>query len=99
MRAYAEQGGRGNVAPLKLAPPKAFTMEEALRRLEAMLGRVPDWASLESFLPARLESAFERRSALASTVAATLELARVGRLQLRQGKPFGPIFLKTSQPS
>jgi segregation and condensation protein A len=99
MRAYADQTGRGNVTELRLAPPKAFTMEEALRRLETMLGHVPDWASLESFLLTGFETAFERRSALASTVAATLEMARGGRLLIRQGKPFGPIFVKTSEPS
>jgi segregation and condensation protein A len=99
MRAYAEQSVRGNVTSLKLAPPKAFTMEEALKRLQAMLGKMPDWASLESFLPTSLGTAFERRSAVASTVAATLELVREGHLQLRQGKPFGPIFIKSAEPS
>jgi len=94
LRAYADQSVRGNVTTLQLAPPKAFTMEEALRRLEGMLGRLPDWASLENFLPGELGSAFERRSAVASTVAASLELTRAGRLQLRQGRPFGPIFVK-----
>jgi segregation and condensation protein A len=59
-----------------------------------MLGRLPDWASLESFLPGELGTAFERRSAVASTVAASLELTRAGRLQMRQGRPFGPIFVK-----
>lgn len=94
LRAYADQSVRGNVTTLRLNPPKAFTMEEALRRLESMLGRLPDWASLESFLPGELGTAFERRSAVASTVAASLELTRSGRLQLRQSKPFGPIFVK-----
>jgi len=99
MRAYADQSVRGNVTALRVAPPKAFTMEEALKRLQAMLGQMPDWASLESFLPANLGTAFERRSAVASTVAATLELVREGHLQLRQGKPFGPIFVKSTEPS
>lgn len=97
MRAYAEQSGRGNVTSLRLVPPKAFTMEEALKRLQAMLGQMPDWATLESFLPETLTTAFERRSAVASTVAAMLELVREGRLQLRQGKAFGPIFIKSAE--
>ncbi|MBW8726976.1 MAG: SMC-Scp complex subunit ScpB [Inquilinus limosus] len=35
-----------------------------------------------------------RRSALASTFVATLELAKSGRLAIRQDGPFGPIWLK-----
>ena len=99
MRAYADQSVRTNVTTLTLAPPKAQTVEEALKRLEAMLGQMPDWASLESFLPGGGASAFERRSVVASTVAATLELVREGRLRLRQGKPFGPIFVKSAETS
>jgi segregation and condensation protein A len=98
LQAYADQSVRGNVTQLTLAPSKAFTVEEALRRLESVLGRMPDWASLESFLPAELTSAFERRSAVASTLTASLELTRNGRLQLRQAKPFGPIFVKAREP-
>jgi len=37
-----------------------------------------------------------RRSALASTFAATLELARSGRIELRQDRIFGPIYLRSS---
>jgi segregation and condensation protein A len=35
-----------------------------------------------------------RRTALASTFLAALELARDGRLEIRQMAPFGEIFLK-----
>ena len=96
LRAYADQSTRNNVTRLQMDPPKAFTVEEAIRRLEKTLGRMPDWASLESFLPSELTTAFERRSAVASTLAAGLELSKNGRLHLRQAKPFGPIFMKSA---
>ncbi len=99
LRAYADQAIRGNVTNLTLDPPKAFTVEEALRRFEMILGQLPDWASLESFLPPNLSTAFERRSAVASTLAAGLELSKDGRVALRQGKPFGPIFVKSTDPA
>ena len=35
-----------------------------------------------------------RRSALASTFAASLELAREGEIQIRQDGTFGPIYLR-----
>ncbi len=97
MQAYAGQAVRGKVTSLYLSPSKAYSMEEALRRLETLLGRMPDWASLETFLPREIARGFERRSALASTFAASLELARDGRVTLRQGQPFGPIFVKARE--
>jgi segregation and condensation protein A len=45
---------------------------------------------------ADLAGADYRRSALASTVVATLELARRGSLDLRQDAPFGPILVKAT---
>ena len=40
-----------------------------------------------------------RRSALAATFAATLELARSGRIELRQDRAFGPIYLRSLAPA
>jgi len=74
-------------------PLTVWTVKEALDRLVAMLGRAPDWASLEHFLPAHLADRTERRAALASTLMASLELAREGRVRLRQDAPFGPVLI------
>ena len=57
-----------------------------------MLGKIPDWSSLDLFLPPPGQSG--RRTGLASTFAATLELVRDGVLDLRQMDHFGPIFVK-----
>jgi segregation and condensation protein A len=54
---------------------------------------MPDWASLQTFLPPGL-SGIVGRSALAATFAAGLELVRTGRLQLRQDRQFGPIYVR-----
>ena len=47
------------------------------------------------FLPDELRGGVFRRSALASTFAAMLELARAGRIELRQDRAFGPIYLRS----
>ena len=70
-------------------------MDEALQRLVRFLGRVPDWRELASFLPEELRGEVFRRSALAATFAAILELARGGRIELRQDRAFGPIYLRS----
>jgi len=74
-----------------------WTVQDALRRLGAMLGSVPDWATLEQFLPDHMTSPEERRAAIASTFLAGLELARDGVLHLRQETAFGPIELRGRQ--
>ena len=58
---------------------------------------MPDWASLEAFFPTELKAGMELRSALASTFTASLELALQGRLNLRQGQTFGPIYIKEAE--
>ena len=71
-----------------------WSVKEALQRLGALLGSLPDWTSLERFLPETLGGPLERRAALASTLLAGLEMARSGAVRLRQEQAFGPIFLR-----
>jgi len=94
LRAYADQRKRAKVTSLAIRPPELHSVEEAIKRLQALVGTVPDWQTLQSFLPPDLGSGIVRRSAIASTFAATLELARSGRISLRQDKTFGPIYVK-----
>ncbi len=69
-------------------------IEEARARLERMLGRISDWSALDRLLPLEWSAGLRRRSALASTLLACLELARDGRIELRQLKPFDPVYVK-----
>jgi segregation and condensation protein A len=70
-----------------------LTLDQALVRLERMLGLQLDWMSLEYFLPETPDPAY-RRSALASSFVASLELARLGRVELAQEDHFTPLMLK-----
>jgi segregation and condensation protein A len=74
-----------------------FTVQDALKRITSLLGSMPDWASLEQFLPeigrGRPDGPLEHRAALSSTLIAGLELARGGQLHLRQEEAFGPILV------
>lgn len=72
-----------------------MTLEEALDRVGRMIGQAIEWTFLESFLPSTQDSQF-RRSALASSFLAMLELARRGRLEFAQEEPFAPIKLKAA---
>ena len=72
-----------------------MTLEEAIERVGRMIGAALDWTALESFLPATQDPRF-RRSALASSFVAMLELARLGRLEFDQLEAFAPIRLKAA---
>ncbi|MDB5678330.1 MAG: chromosome segregation protein ScpA [Sphingomonas bacterium] len=70
-----------------------MTLDAALERVSRLLGLQVDWATIESFLPDTLDGPF-RKSALASSFVAALELARMGKAELRQQSPFAPLYLK-----
>ncbi len=72
-----------------------MTLDEAIERVGKMIGMALDWTVLESFLPVTQDPQF-RRSALASSFLAALELARRGRLEIAQDGPFAPIHLKVA---
>lgn len=70
-----------------------MTLDSALQRVAAMLGMSVDWMELEDFLPPHADVQL-RRSALASSFVAALELARLGRAELAQDAVFGPLRLR-----
>jgi segregation and condensation protein A len=72
-----------------------MTLDEALTRLERMLGAEVRWTRIEAFLPETQDGEF-RKSALASSFVAALELARRGRLELDQDSAFGPLFVRAA---
>ena len=72
-----------------------MTLDEAIERVGKMIGMALDWTSLEAFLPATADLQL-RRSALASSFLAALELARRGRLDIAQDGPFAPISLRAA---
>jgi segregation and condensation protein A len=72
-----------------------MTLEEAIERVNKMIGMALEWTFLESFLPQSQDPQF-RRSALASSFLAALELARRGRLEIAQDEAFAPIKLKAA---
>ncbi len=94
LTAYAERRRRRAAGTLHIELSDLYSVESALRRLEAMFGRLPRWTALLSLLPPGL-SGLAKRSATAAHFVAVLELVRQGRLNVRQeGGAFGPIWLR-----
>jgi segregation and condensation protein A len=93
LQAYVDQRLRTREQRLTLIAPPVFRVEDALKRLTRALGG-PDWRNLLACLPSDLVDERLRRSALASHLAASLELARDGMIELSQASPFGPIYVR-----
>ncbi len=99
LRAYLGAIRRGGTRQrYRPQPLTLWTVKDALGRLARLLGSIPDWSNLDAFLPDNIGSPTERRAALASTLLASLEMARDGALRLRQDAAFGPILLRQGIP-
>lgn len=94
LAARRRSGGKQRYRP---RPMVYFSVQDALQRVGRLLGSLPDWASLEQFLPEGLEDGVPRRAAISATLIAGLEMARHGQLDLRQDKTFGPIMMRQRQ--
>jgi len=71
-----------------------MTLESALNRVSSMLGVALDWMELRQFLPPHADPQL-KKSALASSFVAALELAKQGKAELAQDETFGPLHLRS----
>jgi segregation and condensation protein A len=95
LSAYGNSHRRRHSEILVVAPPALHSLDQALQRLERLVGHVPEWRELAAFLPDEFRGGIFHRSALAATFVAVLELVRTGRIELRQDRAFGPIHLRS----
>ena len=93
--AYGIVRARAEPAVHVVSRRPVMTLDEAIHRLERLVGARLDWAALESFLPETQDSEY-RRSALASSFVATLELARLGKLEFEQKHAFSTLFVRAA---
>jgi segregation and condensation protein A len=105
LRAYGQQRLRTS-APRKhtVKPWPVWPIEDARKKIETALPRLTDWRDLGAFAPpaAQLRAAPGEApptaaSRYASLVSASLELAKQGRLNVRQLAPFDPLYIKAGE--
>ena len=97
LKAYGSHAGRRHEGALHILPTDLYSMDDALKRLGGLIGKTLDWTSLASFLPEGLVDGLVRRSAIAATFSASLEMVRSGRARIRQDGNFGPIYIKSHE--
>jgi segregation and condensation protein A len=97
MKAYGEQMNKHVDQTLHIEAMDLYSMDMAIDRLRNFLGKIPDWAELLSFLPNDLKNSLHTRSAIASTFAAALEMARDGKVKIRQSDTYGKIYIQSPE--
>ena len=95
MQAYARIRTKDDFRPFVMDRADVYTMEMALDRLRGLIGYAGAWTDLMSYLPdGWAATPARRRAATAATFAASLELAKAGKLELRQDTTFAPIEIR-----
>lgn len=102
LKAYGDIKRRAEFSTYELPVFNIMSMEDAVSRLTRMLGNLPRsgphsvWTTLQSFMPENITDPLYYRSAMASTFTAGLELAKQGKIEIRQDGLFRPIYLRTA---
>jgi segregation and condensation protein A len=95
LKSYGDIKARAQNSVYKLAPVRLFSLEEAIARMESMLGKIPQaWVSLFMFLPAGLTERIVKRSAVASTFGGALEMAKRGLIEIQQETNYATIHIR-----
>ncbi|MCC1493318.1 ScpA family protein [Cognatishimia sp. F0-27] len=95
MQGYARIRTKDEFRPFVMDRDKVWTMEEALDRMRSMIGFAGQWTDIQSYLPQGWsDDPVKWRSATAATFAASLELVKEGKAELKQSEVFAPILLR-----
>ncbi|MBL4812315.1 MAG: segregation/condensation protein A [Rhodobacteraceae bacterium] len=96
MQAYARIRTKDEFRPYVFDREAIMSMEQALERLRLVVGSSIEWVELASYLPPEWAAdPARRRSATAATFAASLELAKEGKVEIKQSENFAPVHVRT----
>ncbi|MGB1028002.1 MAG: segregation and condensation protein A, partial [Rhodospirillaceae bacterium] len=100
LRAYADIRRRADKpTSLSVEAFDLYSVDDAIRRLSSLLGSFPDWTDLRRFLPKGLRDPLVRRSAIAATFVAGLEMVRDDKALVKQeGGTYAPILFRPAPP-
>ncbi|MGI9461661.1 MAG: segregation and condensation protein A [Alphaproteobacteria bacterium] len=100
--AYAAAHNTKPIKQLNILPTKLTSPEVAIEKLRHALPFLKDWTVLEKFIGQLFEKGFDNRlqwrASLASSFFASLELARIGLIEIRQGGIFENLEIRQKIP-
>ena len=95
LQAYSRIRTKDQFRPFVMDRDRVLTMEQALDRMRGLIGYALEWTDLSSYMPEGWETdPVMRRSATASTFAASLEMVKSGQIEIRQNDLFAPIEIR-----
>ncbi len=94
LSAYASLRQRQAVTQVTIERRRVWSLADARGILTRMIGEIEDWTALDQFMIRFLATPEDRVTAIASAFAASLELVREGRLEIRQEGAFQPIYMR-----
>jgi segregation and condensation protein A len=94
LSAYAALRQKKAITNVSIEKRQVWSLKDARDMIMRMLGDLTDWAALDRFLIDYLIPPSQRTTALASSFAVSLELAREGVIEIKQLEPFAPIFMR-----
>lgn len=94
LKAYAGQRERGVATDYSPIQRTVWSLQEARDILQRLIGDSFEWVSMDSYLADYLATPAERATIRASSFASSLELVRLGQIDLRQTETFGPLFMR-----
>ena len=94
LSAYAMERQRHVLARVRFVKRSVWSLAEARDALERLIGSSADWSCLDEYLVHYVVEPSMRATVLASSLAATLELVREGRVEINQQSAFAPIYLR-----
>ena len=97
LTAYASLRQRQAITQVTIERRRVWSLADARGILNRLIGEMPDWTSLDSYLLQYLTQPQDRATAIASAFAASLEMVREGSLEIRQDGAFAPIYMRKGQ--
>ena len=94
LKAYSNQRQRTAIDTIHFSARPVWSIQDARERLEAILGASLGWAPIDELIMQFLEDPQMKRTVLASSLSASLELTREGLAELRQKKAFAPLYVR-----
>lgn len=97
LNAYANLRQRGAYTQVTIEKRRVWSLVDARELLTEMIGDIGEWTALNHYLLQYLTDPSERITAIASAFAASLELVREGKLQIRQEGAFQPLYIRANR--
>jgi segregation and condensation protein A len=94
LAAYARQRQKSATARVVLKQRNVWSLAEARDALERLAGVALEWTVLDDFLLQYCADMQTARTVRASAFTASLEMVREGRFDMRQDRPFAPLWVR-----